>query len=293
MAAARNSRRGRRNKGRFSFLFKLLFIVAVVAAMTMGATVFFKVEQVVVEGNQRYTVEEVDQASGIQIGDNLFRLNKYQIKNDILRTLPYVEGVSIVRRLPSTIAITVHEWDAVARIAYTPLPESAAPEQPEGEEGAADETAGEAAGETAQETPPVVTAEEGQFWLISVGGKLLEVAPEDSQAILVSGLTALAPKAGTMLAVPEVQQEKLKGLLNLLQVLEAREKLPLVTEIDLTSAAHVRMRYDGRFWVKMPVDGDFNYCLRALEEVVKQRGPGEKGTMDLTRDDYVVVYSPE
>jgi cell division protein FtsQ len=277
MSAARNSKRSRRNRGRFSFLFKLLAIVAIGAALTVGATVFFKVEQVVVEGNQRYTAQEVDNASGIQIGDNLFRLNKYQIKSDILQTLPYVEGVNIVRRLPSTIAITVHEWDAVARIAYTPLPESAVTEQTaEGEE-----------------TVQMETAKENEMWLISVGGKLLEVSPEDSQAILVSGLTALAPKAGTMLAVPQEQQDKLNGLLALLGALEERGTISFVTEIDLTAAAQVRMRYDNRFWVKMPVNGDFTYFLRALEAVVEQRGPGEKGTMDLTREDYVVVYSPE
>ena len=277
MSAARNSKRSRRNRGRFSFLFKLLAIVAIGAALTVGATVFFKVEQVVVEGNQRYTAQEVDNASGIQIGDNLFRLNKYQIKSDILQTLPYVEGVNIVRRLPSTIAITVHEWDAVARIAYTPLPESAVTEQTAEGEG----------------TVQMETAKENEVWLISVGGKLLEVSPEDSQAILVSGLTALAPKAGTMLAVPQEQQDKLNGLLALLGALEERGTISFVTEIDLTAAAQVRMRYDNRFWVKMPVNGDFTYFLRALEAVVEQRGPGEKGTMDLTREDYVVVYSPE
>ena len=277
MSAARNSKRSRRNRGRFSFLFKLLAIVAIGAALTVGATVFFKVEQVVVEGNQRYTAQEVENASGIQIGDNLFRLNKYQIKTDILQTLPYVEGVNIVRRLPSTIAITVHEWDAVARIAYTPLPESAVTEQ--GSEG--------------EEAIPVETAKENEMWLISVGGKLLEVAPEDSKAILVSGLTALTPKAGTMLAVPQEQQDKLSGLLALLSSLEDREILSFVTEIDLTAAAQVQMRYDNRFWVKMPLNGDFTYFLRALEAVVEQRGPGEKGTMDLTREDYVVIYSPE
>jgi hypothetical protein len=96
-----------------------------------------------------------------------------------------------------------------------------------------------------------------------------------------------------MLAVPQEQQDKLTGLLSLLSALEDRGILSFVTEIDLTSAAQVQMRYDKRFWVKMPLNGDFTYFLRALEAVVEQRGPGEKGTMDLTRDDYVVVYSPE
>ena len=283
MSAARNRKRSRRNKGRFSVLFKLLAIAAVGAAMTVGATVFFQLEQVVVVGNQRYTAQEVEQASGLQAGDNLFRLNKYEIKNDILRTLPYVEGVNIVRHLPSTIQITIYEWDAVARIQYTPLPEGT-----EEEETPVEDVEGAEAEPEEQES-----GQEGLTWLISVGGKLLEPAPEDSQAILVSGLSALSPKEGTMLAVPQVQQDKLSALLTLLETLEARETLALVSEIDLTSAAQVRMRYDGRFWVKLPMNGDFTYCLRALEEVVKQRTPNEKGTMDMTREDYVVVYSPE
>ena len=288
MSAARNSKRSRRNRGRFSLLFKLLAIAAVGAALTVGATVFFQLEQVVVVGNQRYTAQEVEQASGLQAGDNLFRLNKYEIKNEILRKLPYVEGVNIVRHLPSTIQITLYEWDAAARIQYTPLPEGT-----EGEDEPEEEEPAEDAQDEGAELEEQGSVQEDVTWLISVGGKLLEPAPEDSQAILVSGLSALSPKAGTMLAVPQVQQDKLAALLTLLETLEAREALALVSEIDLTSAAQVRMRYDGRFWVKLPMNGDFTYCLRALEEVVRQRAPNETGTMDLTREDYVVVYSPD
>ena len=47
-------------------------------ALTGGATVFFRVERVVVEGNQRYTQEEIIAAAGIQEGDNLYALNKYE-----------------------------------------------------------------------------------------------------------------------------------------------------------------------------------------------------------------------
>ena len=281
MSGARNRRRGRRNRGRFSFLFKLLAIVAIFAALTVGATVFFQLEQVVVSGNSRYTAQEVENASGLQTGDNLFRLNKNQIASDIRQKLPYVEGVNIVRNLPSTIVITVREWDAVARIQPTELPEGST--QPE--------TSDEAEPDSSEETPDLEATDE--MWLISVGGKLLEQAPEDSKAILVKGLSALSPKAGTQLAVPQVQQDKLNALLELLEVLEQRGGTELVSELDLTAASVIRMRYDGRFWVKLPMVGDFNYFLRALEEVVSQRESYEKGTMDMTREDYTVVYSPE
>ena len=269
MAGARSGRRGRHNKGRFSALFKLMAIAALVAAMTMGATVFFQLEQVEVVGNVRYTAQEVETASGLLAGDNLFHLNKSGISKEIRETLPYVEGVNIVRRLPSTIVITVNECDAVAKV------EPFKAEVPEDE----------------VETESTVKAT--QPWLISIAGKLLEPAPEDSAAIEVLGLNVLGPREGAILTVPQVQQEKQAALLEILRVLQERESVGRVSQIDLTSNVQVRLRYDGRFWVKLPLVCDFSYKLNALETVIAQRGTTERGTMDLTREEYTVIFSPE
>lgn len=272
MSSARNSRRSRKNRGRFSVLFKLLAILAILAALTMGATVFFQLEQVVVSGNSRYTAQEVEAASGLQPGDNLFRMNKNRVASDIREKLPYVEGVNIIRNFPSTIVITVREWDAVAKVEPTELKEEDLGLDAEAE---------------------VKSEPADQSWLISVKGKLLETAGEESNAIRVTGLSALSPRAGTQLAVPQSQQEKLNALLSLLAVLEERGSTGLVSEIDLSSMTQVRLRYDGRFWVKLPVVCDFSYKISALETVIAQREPYEKGTMDLTREDYTVIFSPE
>lgn len=135
MPRKNHSRTRRKNRGRFGPLFKLLCALAVVIALTIGATVFFQVETIAVTGNSRYTQQEVIDASGIQIGDNLYRMNKYQIGNQVLRQLPYVEKILIRRSLPSTIVIMVSEWDAVAQI-LPPEPGAAVtveePEQPGG-----------------------------------------------------------------------------------------------------------------------------------------------------------------
>ena len=101
------SRTRRRNRGRFGPLFKLLCVLAVIVALTGGATVFFRVETVMVTGSQRYTQEEIIAASGIQVGDNLYALNKVRIDRNIRTQLPYVGELSINRALPSTIVITV------------------------------------------------------------------------------------------------------------------------------------------------------------------------------------------
>ena len=116
MASMRHNRKRKRGRRRFGLLFKLLCGAALVAAATLGATVFFQVETIAVVGNSRYTAQEVIDASGVQIGDNLFQMNKNQISQQILQRLPYVGEVSPQRGLPSTLTIQVTEISAAAQV---------------------------------------------------------------------------------------------------------------------------------------------------------------------------------
>lgn len=278
MAAARNKRRRRRGRGRFGPLFKLLCALAVLVALTMGATVFFQVESVEVTGNSRYTRDEVVQATGIQVGDNLFHMNKYQIADRVLEELPYSKELSIRRRLPSTIVITMSEWEAVA-VVKAPAPGTAVEEE---------------GGEDGSQTTPVEVA--GEDWFISVNGKLLEPAGENAQGILITGITPIMPRAGTKLALPQAEQPKLEGMLALMAELERLNMIEQVSSIQLEST-RVVMRYMDRFNVELPLNADFNYKLRTLEAAVveteKKLGEQTTGTFDLTQENYTAVYSPE
>ncbi|MBQ3557785.1 MAG: FtsQ-type POTRA domain-containing protein [Oscillospiraceae bacterium] len=115
MSAARKNRRRYKKRGRFGFLYKVLSVIALAAAVFMGATVFFRVENVEVTGNIRYDAAQVEQASGVSRGDNLFGLNKYDTAARIRRTLPYVESVNIRRRLPDTLILNLNECAAAAQ----------------------------------------------------------------------------------------------------------------------------------------------------------------------------------
>ena len=270
MAAARNNRRRRRGRGRFGGLLKVLCALAVVVALTMGVTVFFQVEHVEVSGNHRYTAEEVIAASGIQVGDNLYHMNKFAVAREMLEELPYTRELLIRRRLPSTIVITMTEWGAVARVQAPPAGTVVS-----GEEG---------------ENPPEVARED---WLISVGGKLLEPASADSDAILVTGITPIMPRAGTKLALPQAEAEKSAALITLLQELENLSLLDQVSSIDLAST-HMMVRYAGRFDVKLPLTGDLNYKLRVLMAVVDgQLDEQAAGELDLTQEGVAALYTPE
>lgn len=266
MASSRNSRRRRRGRGLGGALLRLLCLLALGAALYFGATVFFQVETVAVSGNSRYTQEQIVQAAGIQTGDNLFRMNKNRMIQDVLQKLPYIETLTIRRSYPNAVIIQVQEWAAAARV-----------ERPDARPDYVDGTA-----ELAQDD-----------WLISVGGKLLERGGGDGTAIPVSGLTPIAPRAGTALAVPREEQGKLSGLLALLQALEQREENARVSQIDVSSASCLLLRYDGRFTVKMSYSGDMDYQLRVLDQVAEDQPEGKTGTVDLTQKDYAAAFDED
>lgn len=106
----------RRSRGRFSKVYQLLSAILIVAAIIAGCIVFFKVQNISVSGNHRYTEEEIIAATGIQIEDNLYTMNKFDIRAKVLRELPYIQDMTIRRRLPDTILITVEESAPVAAI---------------------------------------------------------------------------------------------------------------------------------------------------------------------------------
>ena len=117
MARPRKRRRRRgRGGGRFLSLYLVLAVVVIAVVIVSGCIVFFKVNQFEVEGNQRYSTEEIANASGVNIGDNLFLVNKTETARKLLDELAYVRSVNIKRKLPDTLVITVAETDAAAAI---------------------------------------------------------------------------------------------------------------------------------------------------------------------------------
>ena len=110
MARRRGSAR-RRRRGGSGFLYKLLSVFLICGCLVAAITLFFRVDTVVITGEKRYTEAEIRQASGVEDGDNLFLLNKYQVIRNIAEALPYIEieNTRIQRKLPDTLLIQVQE----------------------------------------------------------------------------------------------------------------------------------------------------------------------------------------
>ena len=112
----RHTRRPRRRRGRFGGLYKALSILLAAAAVVLACVVFFRVNSVEVMGNVRYTAEEIIEASGIRIGDNLVGLSRSRVSAAICTKLPYVENVSIKKVLPDGVVLKVSERVAAASV---------------------------------------------------------------------------------------------------------------------------------------------------------------------------------
>lgn len=244
---ARRSRYNRRRRqGRFSFLYKILIFVLICAAIAVALALFFKVETVTVTGNSRYTQREIIDAGGIQIGDNMFFLNKYKAADAITSSLPYVETVQISRSLPSTLTITVRECTAPAAV----------------------QQAG------------VLWLLSGDGKVVDS-----KTIGTNAKYAMIKGLTLIEPTVGENITVEEGQQSSARLLTELLGLLRDKNMLADVQSIDLSDGAAVELRYLDRFDVTLRRDADFDYKLDYLLAVVERLEVNEKGVVDMTQDD--------
>ena len=116
MARQRRHTARRRRRGRLGGVYRVLSILAVAAALVVACVVFFRVNEVTVARNVRYTAQEIVEASGIRLGDNLIALPKSRVAGNLIAKLPYVRSVSIERRFPDGVQLTIAEHTAAAAI---------------------------------------------------------------------------------------------------------------------------------------------------------------------------------
>ena len=258
MAARRNRRGRRRNRGRFGGLYKLLSILLIFAAILVGCIIFFRVNTMVVTGNSRYSQEEIIAAAGVEQGDNLFTLNKYQIADRILTQLPYVDDVTISRKLPDTLIFEVAESSGVAWV--------------------------ESGGSYWLINSNCKVLEMGDASLVQGKPQLLGITPEN-------------PTVGNTLTVAPEQQNKLERLQAFLKAIQARVMTgSLSAFIDLTADNELRFGYGANLTVVFPMNGDFDdatYELKRTLETMDERGITRTGTLDLNYESREVHLLPD
>lgn len=117
--AAHTRRKKRRRRGRrtIHFTFLLLFVLA--AGTALSLTIFFKIEDVMVVGCDKYPPDDIAAASGIEQGDNLLRIDKELIQEKLTARFPYVDAVNIRRKLPARVELEIVQSTPDAAIAHS------------------------------------------------------------------------------------------------------------------------------------------------------------------------------
>lgn len=105
--SAAERRMQRNKKKRRNTYYLIILAAAVICFFVLAFTVFFNITTVKVEGSSNYTAEEIVEASGIKIGDNMLRENPKKRSESITSKLVYIENATVSRHFPSTVIITV------------------------------------------------------------------------------------------------------------------------------------------------------------------------------------------
>ena len=265
------------------FLLHLATVAAVVLAMVLGMSIFFKVEKVQVSGNKKYSAWEVSEASDIEMGSNLLTISRAQIGGSIISNLPYVDTVRVGINLPDTVNIEITELEVVY------------------------------AAEDA----------EGNWWLMNDQGKIVEKtnAISAKEYTRVLGVKLLDPQVGqqavaqepelptipldvpegetteedatetmTVATVPEATMavgvtgaERLQTAMSVLQVLSTNSISGQIDSVDVTNLTSIEMWYDDeRFQIYMGDATRMDYKIEALKATIGQMESYERGQLDVS-----------
>ena len=90
-------------------------IVGVIIAIMTSP--LFNIKEIIIEGNDKITKDEIISLSQINLDENTYKISKNKVEKEILEN-PYIKNVEIKRSLPSKIVITVEERKATYMIEY-------------------------------------------------------------------------------------------------------------------------------------------------------------------------------
>ena len=228
------------------------FLIAC-AALIFLMSIFFRVKTVEVRGNSYYTAEEVELASGVVEGDNLFFINRFSVVSRIFTRLPYVEDVSLTRYLPNKVVIEISECQALACVSY------------EGQSWVID-----------RNCRMLTQADQA----------------EAASLAQVRGITPLTAEVGEVFETGPDDTGKLEYLCAILDQMQERGMTADVGYIDMSNINSPSFSYKDRFVVKLGNFEETEYRFGKLLSAVSQLVEGDRGTIDVSPEGEKTVFSP-
>lgn len=253
---------------------RLLTLAAVVVALFVGFSIFFRVDNIVVSGNQKYSAWVIREASGIQEGDSLLSFGKAKACGKIAQELPYVQVVRIGIKLPGTVNIYIEEVEMVYSI----------------------------------------QDQDGIWWLMTSEGRLVEktAAEEAAKHTQIKGFVLNEPQAGKFAVAYEPEEdtsepeedgeteiivtnaERLNLALEIMVQLERNGIIGQVASVDVTEMGDIQLWYGTQYQVLLGEPVKIIEKVELLKNTVSNMGGHQTGILDLTfsTTEGAAVYKP-
>ena len=245
----------------------LATVAAVVIALALGVSVFFKVGEIRVSGAEQYSEWEILQASGIKEGDNLLSFNRAKAAAKIQDAFPYIKSVRIGIKLPDTVNIVIEE----VQVTYA----------------VKDTTGGwwliSSAGKVVEKAE---TGKEGEYTKIL--GVHLQAPAVGQQAVAQEEASAGTDAEGNPIPVTVTAKEKLKTAVDITAFLEQNGIIGEADSIDVNNLFDIQLWYDNsRFQIKLGGTDQLSYKIQCMKAAINQSGAYESGVLDISNPDQI------
>lgn len=256
---------------RGGFLLRLISVAAVVAAVLMCLSLFFRVEQVLVSGAEKYTPYNILEASGIAEGDSLLSVRDTRVAGKIKLALPYVDEVRVGIKLPGTVQIEITEFPMTYAIRAT----------------------------------------DSTWWLITSDGRIVDQIPPTAASgyTRVLGVEADGPRKDQQVTAAEPNRpteapaetdptetgptlpttqaqitgaQRLQVLLTVLDSLEDSGIIGQVESIDVTNLNNITMEYAQRLSIILGTQENLPYKIAYMAQAISQLPDYETGELDVS-----------
>ncbi len=246
---------------------QLITVTAVVLALVIGLSVFFKVEHIYVSGAEVYSESSITEVCGISKGDNLLTFSHARAAALIQANRPYVREVRFGIKLPDTVNIIIEEDDVVYAIK--------------------DQT--------------------GQWWLMNSSGRVVEqgnntkvanntqilgvalqdpvpnergVALESAPAAEEDATAAEGETAPSSVPVTTTGAQRLDAVLQILKALEDNDIVGSAASVDVSRIDDIILWYGTRYQVNLGDNTRLEHKIACMNAVIAQMSEYQSGVLD-------------
>ena len=243
-------------------LVQLLTVFAVVIALVLGLSVFFKVEHIQVSGAEVYSEWTIREKSGLKEGDNLLTFSHARSAALIKANLPYVDTVRFGIKLPDTVNIIVKEDEVVYAI----------------------------------------KDQNGQWWLMNSDGRIVEMGDNskasshtqvlgvvldnpviDERAVAMEAVsTETVPEGETVPVVSTTGAQRLTAAMQILKALEENDIVGEAASVDVTRIEDIILWYGSRYQVNLGDSSRLDYKIACMNDVILQMSDYQSGILDIS-----------